>query len=360
MTKKPFILLILAVLAVLLLSSCAGGNALAAATSWPGITADPEAGIAYLSAGPHVFALTTNNGTLAWRYPEEPARNVTFYAAPTLAGSLVVAGDYKNSVHAINAQDGREAWIFADARDRFIASAAFASDTIIAPSADFNIYAINMNGSLNYKIETNQINWASAVTDGTTVYAPSMDHNVYAFDANSGNEQWVTNVDGAVAAAPALDNGVLYLATLGKEVIALNTSDGSIRWRADAEDYVWSAPSVKDGLLIVINASGTIMAFDTENGTQLWTATASGNVTASAVFHDEVFFVVTHNLDIIALDFDGTKIWTSDAEISAGSFTSTPVIVDDLIIIPVTQSADKWVIAYDLNGNEVWSFTPEN
>jgi outer membrane protein assembly factor BamB len=359
MTKKPFILLILAVLAVMLLSSCAG-NALAAATSWPGITADPEAGIAYLSAGPHVFALTTKNGTLAWRYPEKPARNVAFYAAPTLAGNLVIAGDYKNSVHAIDALDGREAWIFDQASDRFVASAAFANNTIIAPSADFNIYAINMNGNVNYKIETNQINWASAVTDGSNVYAPSMDHNVYAFDANSGNERWVTNVGGAVAAAPALDNGVIYVATLGQEVIALNTSDGSIRWRASARDYVWSAPSVKDGLLIVVNASGTILALDTEKGTQLWTATSGGNVTSSAAFYDQGFIVVTHNRDIVALDFDGAKIWTRSANISAGSFTSTPVIVDDLIIIPVTQSADKWVIAYDLNGNEVWSFTPEN
>lgn len=359
MTKKPLILLLLAVLAALLLSSCAD-NALAAAASWPGITADPEAGIAYLSAGPHVFALTTKNGTLAWRYPEKPARNVAFYAAPTLADNLVIAGDYKNSLHAIYALDGREAWIFDNARDRFIASAAYADDTIIAPSADFNVYAINMNGSLNYKIETNQINWASAVTDGSTVFAPSMDHNVYAFDANSGNERWVTNVGGAVAAAPALDNGVIYVATLGQEVIALNTNDGSIRWRTGAQDYVWSAPSVRDGLLIVINASGTILALETDSGTQLWTATAGGNVTASAAFYEDGLIVVTHNLDIVALDFDGAKKWTRSANISAGSFTSTPVIVDDLIIIPVTQSADKWVIAYDLNGNEVWSFTPEN
>jgi len=359
MTKKPFLLLILAVLAVTLLSSCAG-NALAAASSWPGITADPEAGIAYLSAGPHVFALTTKNGTLAWRYPEEPLRNVAFYATPTLANNLIIAGDYKNSVHAINVTDGRRAWIFDKATDRFIASAAFTSDTIIAPSADYNIYAINMNGSLNYKIETKQINWASTVTDGSIVYAPSMDHNVYAFDANSGNERWVTNVGGAVAAAPALDNGVIYVATLGKEVIALNSTDGSILWRANAEDYVWSAPSVRDGLLIVINASGTILALDTGNGTRLWTVNSGGSVTSSATFFDEGFIVVTHNREIIALDFEGAKIWTRSANISAGSFTSTPVIVDDLIIIPVSQSADKWVIAYDLNGNEVWSFTPEN
>jgi outer membrane protein assembly factor BamB len=359
MTKKVLTLILLTLLGAMLISSCTSSS-LAAATSWPGITADAENEVVYLAAGSSVYAISTKSGSLVWSYPEKAARGVSFFTAPTVAGDLVVAGDYKNSVHAINADNGSEAWLFEEARDKFVGSIAFANNMLFAPSADYNIYALDMNGDLAYSIETEQSNWASAISDGETVYVPSLDHNVYAFDANSGDISWKTDVAGAIAASPALVDDVLYIATLNMEALALDTSDGSILWRTDIKDFTWATPVVIDGVVVVTNASGEVFVLDSTDGSLNWSADSGAEVTAAVTPTEEGFIMVTHAGDVIAFSLDGSKLWTRSVNLENASLPSTPVMVGDLVLIPVAQSAEALLVAFDLNGNEIWSFTPAN
>lgn len=359
MTKKILTLIILSLLGALMISSCTSSS-LAAATSWPGITADTENEIVYLAAGSQVHAVSTKSGSLVWSYPEQAARGVTFYSAPTIVDDLVIAGDYKNSIHAIDVDNGAEAWIFDEARDKYVGSPVFANDLVFAPSADYNIYALDLNGDLQFTVETEQANWASAVSDGETVYVPSMDHQVYAIDTNSGDIHWKIDVGGAVAAAPALVDDVLYTATLNKEVLALDTADGSILWRADVKDFTWTPPVVIEDLVVVTNASGELFALNNADGSIEWSADSGAEVTAAVTPVAEGFIVVNHAGDVISFSLDGTKQWTRSVNLETASLPSTPVMVGDLVLIPVAQSSEALLVAFDMNGNEIWSFTPSN
>lgn len=362
MSKKIITLVILTLLGAIMISSCSSGN-LAAATSWPGIIADADSEMVYLSAGSQVYAISTKTGSETWRYPDDAksdaGRGITFFAPPTVVGDLVVVGDYKAGVHAIDAVTGKEAWLFLEPRDKFVGQAAAANDLLFVPSADYHIYALDLNGDLQFTVDTEKSNWSSTVSDGNTVFAPSMDHSVYAFDANTGDITWTTNVDGAVAAAPALEDGVLYIATLNKEALALDTADGSILWRAAVDDFTWAAPAVIQDYVVVINAAGEIFAINKADGSLAWTADSGGEVTAAAVPTSEGFIIVTHDADVISFALDGTKIWTRSVSIEAGSTPTTPVVVGDLILIPVAQSTEALLVAFDTNGNQVWDFVPE-
>ena len=359
MTKKVITLILLALLGALMISSCTSSS-LAAATSWPGITADVENEVVYLSAGAYVYAVSSKSGSEIWHYPEDPIRGVTFYAPATIAGDLIVAGDYKTSLHAINANTGNEAWVFSEARDKYVGASTFANDMVFAPSADYNIYALDLNnGDLNFTVETEKSNWASAVSDGETVYVPSMDHSIYAFDANSGDITWKTDVDGAIAAAPILVDDVLYITTLNEETVALDCTDGNILWRTDMEDFAWAPPAMIEDTLIVINASGTVFALDSADGSPLWSADSGGEVTAAAVAVEGGFVVVTHDAEVVSFSLDGGKQWTRSINSDTGSLPSTPVVVGELIIIPVAQSSENLIVAFDMNGNEIWDFAPE-
>lgn len=363
MTKKILTLVLLTLLGAVLISSCTSGS-LAAATSWPGITADADNEMVYLSAGSQVYAISTKSGSEVWRYPDDErsdaGRGITFFAPPAVIGDLVIVGDYKSSVHAIDADDGREAWLYMEPRDKFVGQAAFSNDLVFIPSADYHIYALDLNGNMQFRVETEKSNWASLAANGSTVYAPSMDHFVYAFDASSGDISWKTDVDGAVAAAPTLEDGILYVATLNKEVLALDTADGSILWRVDVDDFNWAAPTVLNDLVININASGEIFAINKTEGNLAWTADSGGEVTASAIPAGDGFIVVTHDADVIYFTLDGSKEWTRSVSIEAGSTPSTPVVVGELILIPVAQSTEALLVAFDTNGNQVWDFVPEN
>ena len=363
MTKKILTLVLLTLLGAVLISSCTSGS-LAAATSWPGITADADNEMVYLSAGSQVYAISTKSGSEVWRYPDDErsdaGRGITFFAPPAVIGDLVIVGDYKSSVHAIDADDGREAWLYMEPRDKFVGQAAFSNDLVFIPSADYHIYALDLNGDMQFRVETEKSNWASLAANGSTVYAPSMDHNVYAFDASNGNSVWTTDVNGAVAASPVLDNGVLFIATLNKEALAIDTADGSILWRTDVDDFTWAPPAVVGKMIIVINASGEVFAIDKETGETAWTADSNGEVTAAPVAVDGGFVVVNHDMDIVLFDLEGSKVWSNDLDFETGSLPSTPVVVGDLILIPVAQSSEALLVAFDVNGNQIWDYIPEN
>ncbi|MEE4194642.1 MAG: PQQ-binding-like beta-propeller repeat protein [Anaerolineae bacterium] len=362
MTKKILTLIIAALLGSLMISSCTSST-LMAATSWPGMTADADNEMVYLSAGSQVYAISTKNGSEVWRYPDDvrsdAGRGITFFAAPAIANDLIVVGDYKSSIHAIEADSGKEEWLYLAPKDKFVGQAAFADDMVFVPSADYHIYALDLDGDLQFRVETEKSNWASVVANGSSVYAPSMDHFIYAFDAATGDIDWQTDVEGAVAAAPVLENGILYIATLNMEAIALDTTDGSILWRTDVEDFTWAGPTVVGDLVVVINSTGDVFALNKEDGSIAWTADANGEVTAAAVAVDGGFIVVNHNMDIILFDLEGAKVWSNDLDFETGTLPSTPAVVGDLILIPVAQSTEALLVAFDVNGNQIWDFVPE-
>ena len=377
MTKKILTLIVVAVLGSLMISSCS--SSLTAATSWPGVTVDAENEMVYLSAGSQVFAISTKDGDAVWTYPgapqsggglfgglfgeSDPTRGATFFAPPALVGDLVVVGDYKSTVHAFEKEDGDSAWFFQEPKDKFVGQAAFANDRVFVPSADYHIYALDLDGDLEFSIKTEKSNWAGVVTDGETVYAPSMDHNVYAFDATTGDEVWTTDVDGAIAASPALEDGILYIATLNKEALAIDTADGSILWRADVEDFTWAAPTVIDDVVVVVNASGGVFVINKTEGFVEWDADTKGEVTAAAVAIGDGFIVASHEMEITVFDLaEQAKKRTFDVNLDSetGTTPSTPVVVGDLILIPVAQSTDALLVAFDIEGVQQWEFYPED
>ncbi|NSW53719.1 MAG: PQQ-binding-like beta-propeller repeat protein [Anaerolineae bacterium] len=359
MKKNWYQLLSLLLLGAVLLASCSG-SALSAGQSWPNVAADPESGVVYLTAGSILYAVDAESGSLVWTAPEKPNARVSFYAPALVVEDQVIVGDFKSSIHSYNASDGGENWVFEGARDKFIGGATFGNDLLFAPSADYSVYALDLNGDLAFKMKTEQVNWSTPVLDETHVYVTSMDHFLYAFDINTGELEWKTDLLGAVSGSPALLDGVLYVGTLNREVLAVSTGDGEIIWTASVNDYVWSTPEVWDGMLFIGDAAGTVYALDSENGDQVWSASTGSPITARLTTLGDLLVAVTRDRDVIAFNpVDGSKEWTRSISDATGSLHSNPVVVGDLIIIPLTQGSDQLMAAYDANGNAVWNFLPE-
>ena len=89
MNTKRVPLILLALLAALVLSSCAGGAA-ARGTTWPGLAADDQA--AYLSDGAQLFAVRLTDGAGMWLFPAKPDAKTSFFATPALldGGRLLI------------------------------------------------------------------------------------------------------------------------------------------------------------------------------------------------------------------------------------------------------------------------------
>jgi outer membrane protein assembly factor BamB len=58
---------------------------------------------------------------------------------------------------------------------------------------------------------------------------------------------------------------------------------------------------------------------------------------------------------LLVLDLDGKIVWQ---QAPGGKLYSTPVVAGNLVLVAPYQ-ADYALVAYDVDGKQVWTFTPE-
>ncbi len=126
-----------------------------------------------------------------------------------------------------------------------LAACLAANNMIYAPNADYNLYALNLHGELQWTFEADQSIWGAPVSDGTNIYFGTLGRKVYAVNAQTGKQVWVQKVDGAVLGSPVLGtDNTLYVGSYGGTVYALNTATGSTHSLANGFllDLVRSGP----------------------------------------------------------------------------------------------------------------------
>lgn len=338
-------------ISTVLLSACSGA---AAANSWPGITATEDT--VYTATNSHVYALNSGNGSMIWQYPAAGAdANVAYFASPLVVGDLVVAGDFHNTLHALDKSNGMEKWTFAEAKDRWVAAPIAAGDLIIAPNAERDVYAISQNGLKQWVFRTAGQNWTQPSTDGEYVYISSLDHFVYALRLSDGRQVWATDLGGAVVHSQVLsEDGVLYIGTLGSQMIAVDAKSGRIIWKsAKMAGSIWGKAILKDEVLYFGDQTGKINAISAVDGKTVWSVDAGGPVIGGGALIGDVMVFGTENSMLVAFDEQGTKKWNITV---SGKLYSDVVLAGEKVVTSAIES-DKNLQAFAEDGKVVWEFT---
>jgi outer membrane protein assembly factor BamB len=346
----------------LLMSSCGGPLPV---LSWPGLGVDAENNV-YISYSSEVLAYKKDSNSILWRFPTTKDANLMFYAEPLVLDNLVIVGDFGKTIYAINKTTGVEEWKFAEAAGHYIAGAIKVGDTILAPSADGTLYALNLatdkEGELLWKFPTQKPLWAKAVSDGKFVYQGSMDHFLYAIDLASGREEWKVDLGAAIVFAPAIavgatpeDGSTLYAGTIANELVAVR--GGKIIWRYTAKGGIWTTPILKDGNLYFADAAGwfhVIRASDKSN--MLGPINIGSPILgyAAELPENKGLAYITTNNEVVIVDLDGK---VSKYPVS-GKLTTGPVVAGDKLLILVSQSTEKLVQYLDFNGLDKGSISP--
>lgn len=357
--KHNLFILIFITLAVTL-SACAGN--VTTASSWPGLAVDDQ--YAYVAYQTQVYAVDLVNGTERWRYPAEPNNNITFFADPSPSedGQLIVGG-YDHVLYSLNPENGVQNWNFAQATNRYIASQLVADGNIFAPAADETLYALDLNGDLQWKFSTEGESWAKPVADENCkcLFLPSMDHSVYAIDPQNGTEKWRSpKLGGAVVGTPAYsEDGVLYVGTFGGKLYALNGENGSILWEFPTADggWIWSGPTISDGVLYFGDLSGYFYAVEAQSGSQLWQLPPeqlNGDIVGSPLVIDDSIFFTSEDGVLFKLDRTGKILWN---QVIGGKIYTSPKVANDLLLIALVES-DELLVAMNQDGVRQWSFIP--
>jgi outer membrane protein assembly factor BamB len=355
MKTKILVLFCLLLGLTVILSGCATGMT---ASGWSGMTADAK--YAYISGGPYVFAVNLQTGAQVWRFPEKASTANPFNAAPVLTsdGQLIIGG-YDKKLYSLNPQTGQSNWEFTDARDRWIGGVLVADNIIYAPNSDYRLYALNLQGKLQWSFEADQSIWGTPVSDGANVYFGTLGKKVYALNARTGKQVWVQKVDGAVLGSPVLGTGnTLYVGSFGGTVYVMNKANGSAQSLTTssktASNWIWSGPALNNATLYFGDGNGSLYAYPVSGTDQPWNQQLNGAITGTPLINGDDIVIGTEAGNVYFIDRTGNNLRPISI---TGKVYSSPVAAGDLVLVAPTDG-DASLVALDQNGAVKWSFTP--
>ena len=368
MKPKFLLFMLVATLAAVLLSGCAGRAGLS--NSWPGLASDGET--AYLASGQYVYAIRLSDGKEIWRYPAKGGTSLQFIAQPVVAPDGTVVIGSAGSDHRLVALDPSnidastntpaEKWIFSDAKSNWVAGALILNDKVFAPNSDGSLYVLDLQDGFSTKsalkkIELGGALWSKPSTDGNLVYISSLDHRLYAIDPTTYEFAWpAIDLGGAAPGTPLVGpDGNVYIGSFTAEVIKVNPATGANTLVTSTQGWVWGGP-VTDGQNIYFgDLEGNLFAVDAASGNQVWTIQPDGPVVGSPLVIAENIIFATESGSVYAVESDGKIVWQREV---GGQIYTEPVAGADQIIIAPMQ-AEFSLSVLDTNGNQIWTFQPE-
>lgn len=332
-------ILLLASLA-LLLSACAGGS-LIQASSWPGLTLIDET--LYVAYNQSLRAIDATSGAEQWRFPAEAERGLTFYAPPALTeDGLVIAGGFDNVVYALRpaGSSAQVAWTFEGSSDRIIGGPVVTGSTVLVPSADGRLYALDVQMGEPVWSEAQTAGhalWSAPLVEDSRVHLASLDHNLYTLDLESGREIWRQDLSGAITDTPTLIDGTLLAGTYSGTLAALDAQQGKVLWTFEADAGIWGNPAIAGQTAYFADVAGNAYAVDVKSGAEVWRADIEGASSASPAIVGERVYFVTEAGAMFAFDIaSGESVWPAPSQLPGR-----------LLADPITKEGDLFVAALE-------------
>lgn len=340
-SRKPLLLMTVALL-TLLLSACAGGGVLQA-SSWPGVSLTDDT--LYIAFGQFVYSVNPENSAVNWTYPAEADRNVSFYAPPALSpdGETLVVGSYNQTVYGLNAQSANSTprWVFEEPEDRIIGAPLIVEDRVLVPTAAGRVFALDLESGRPLWDEPFQAEhaiWSAPIVQEDRFYVGGLDHYVYSISLEDGQVIWSTDLGSAIADSPTLTDGLLLSGTFAGTLAALDAQTGRIEWEFQAEDSIWGSPVVQDGVAYFGDVAGEAHALEVETGREIWRHVLSGPASASPVIKDDWIYFVTEVGQMDALQLEtGEPAWPASANM-VGRLLADPLLSSEGILVPAMES----------------------
>jgi outer membrane protein assembly factor BamB len=150
---------------------------------------------------------------------------------------------------------------------------------------------------------------------------------------------------------------MLYAGSLASQLEQFDPATGNHEPVLDAGNWVWSTPSLDGDTLYFADVDGNFYSFSTATGSLNWNPVKpDGPITASPLVREDHILIATESGSVFALDRSGKVLWT---EAVGGKIYTTPIAAGDLTIVAPLET-EFYLVALDLNGRQVWTFTPEN
>jgi outer membrane protein assembly factor BamB len=311
----------------------------AAAADWPMLRGD-AARRAEGGKGP------VGMPVLRWRFQTSGSINGSL----AVVAGIVYAISDEGTLHALNADTGKQLWTFAGAQSPDVGPAVW-SGSVYVTDAQGIVRAVDATSGKERWHSASAIRGGLAVADGG-VYVSS-NGAIVALDAATGAERWRYSAPTAgLFHNPAVAGGVVYAGSDTGGYVAVDAATGALRWHADTGADQPGTAVVADGVAYLGDSGdgkAHLYAFDAATGSPTWridqavfSPAVSGGIGYSG---SNVGHVSAHELAT------GRELWRFPIKGEA-----QPVAVAAGVVY-VPASGESRVYALDAaHGAELWHF----
>lgn len=149
---------------------------------------------------------------------------------------------------------------------------------------------------------------------------------LHAFHAASGEQRWHWRGKG-LTFTPSVDRDTAYVADQEGRLLALDLATGAPRWQRELAGWSYP-PAIVAGRLVTGGREGVVRALDPADGQTLWRRELQQELVYRPVAVDDMAVITTFDGRILALDAEGTTIWTARDPVASFS----PVPAGDLLL----------------------------
>ena len=246
-----------------------------------------------------------------------------------------------------------------------------ASGLLFVANENGDLYAIDRDGEVHWKIATGKPIRAQPKVIGEDVYLSSDSGYLYKLQRDTGIGEWRVLVDTVTeprlpsnhqktrwdryGSSVVADKQRLYIASRDKHLYALDIKSGRELWRVPASDIMTATPALHDDLVIFADYAGKVRAVSASNGSARWTYDAKLGVSGDIVIAENRVLVGSRSYDLIALDAStGKEVWKTYRWFS---WIESPPVVRDGVLYTGSSDATN-VYAYNLSDGSLRWKTP--
>lgn len=230
----------------------------------------------------------SGNNYLQWVYPVGSSTSTPAIGTD----STIYVGSYDGNLYAMN-PDGTLQWKYTTG-DTIESSPAVGTDGVIYVGSNDNyIYAVKPDGTLKWKYLTNDnVVSSPAIGTNSTIYVGSYDGHLYVMDSNGSlKKSPPPSLGNQIYSSPAVGNNeVVYVGSRNNNILYSFDSNLSTQWSRKLLGQIESSPAIDSNETVYIGAdrlyaftSSDYWAYETTNGLPI---TSSPAVSA----RNEIYF----------------------------------------------------------------------
>jgi len=227
----------------------------------------------------------------------------------TVASDILLAPSYDHNVYALDVDNGKFLWKYA-AEGGVGSSPTVAGGMVVFGSTDRVIYAVDlMDGYLMWTAGTKGRVFSTAFAHLDHFFIGSDDGKLYAIHGRSGRKAWEYATDGGIRSRPFVDDHLVIFSCHVGLVYALSLSR-ELKWRFRARRGILASPVLSEGLVLIGSLDWNFYALDSRSGWTAWKYRTGGAIASTAAICDDLVIFGCADGYIYALEAsDGRMVW---------------------------------------------------